>query len=185
VWRLAIGGVERATLVDRTPTAADVDLDKATHRLVDRISRDFERWSYNTAVAAAMEFVNTVYRHVQARDGARRQSIDFAVDTLLLLMAPMTPHIAAELWERRHPNGSDVHAQPWPVADPAMVKMDTVTMVVQVNGKVRDRVEVDPGIGEQEATALALAVPKVVDALDGHRPAKVIARPPRLVNVVV
>jgi leucyl-tRNA synthetase len=185
VWRLGTGGVERVTLVDRAPTASDVDLDKATHRLVDKISHDFERWSYNTAVAAAMEFVNTVYRHVQAPEGARHVSVDFAIDTLLLLLAPMAPHIAAELWERRHQDGSDVHAQSWPVADPAMVKMDTVTMVVQVNGKVRDRLEVDVGIGEEDATALALAAPKVVAALDGRPAAKVISRPPRLVNVVV
>ena len=161
VWRLATGGVEQAAVVDREPTAADVELDKSTHRLVDKISHDFERWSYNTAVAAAMEFVNTVYRHVQAAGGARRQSVDFAIDTLLLLMSPMVPHISAELWERRHPNESDVHAQPWPVADPAMVKVESVTMVVQVNGKVRDRVEVDSGVGEEEATAIALAAPKV------------------------
>jgi leucyl-tRNA synthetase len=185
VWRLATGGVERVTLLDRRATAADVELDKATHRLVDKVSRDFERWSYNTAVAAAMEFVNLVYRHLQAPDGARRESVDFAIDTLLMLLAPMAPHITAELWERRHPNDSDVHAQPWPVADPAMVRVDTVTMVVQVNGKVRDRFEVDSAIDEEEATRLALAAPKVVDALDGKQPAKVISRPPRLVNVVI
>ena len=84
----------------------------------------------------------------------------------------MAPHITAELWERRHRSGSQVHAQPWPVADPALVKVDTVTMVVQVNGKVRDRVEVDAGIGEEAATAIALAAPKVVEELAGRRPAR-------------
>ena len=185
VWRLATGGVDRVTLVDRAPTAADIDLEKGTHRLVDRVSRDYERWSYNTAVAAAMEFVNTLYRHVQAPEGAGRATVDFALDSLLLLLAPMTPHVAAELWERRHGEGRDVHAQSWPVADPAMVKVDTVTMVVQVNGKVRDRAEVDAGITEEEATAIALASPKVQEALAVRQPRKVIARPPRLVNVVV
>jgi leucyl-tRNA synthetase len=97
----------------------------------------------------------------------------------------MVPHIAAELWERRHADAGSVHAQSWPVADASMVKVDTVTLVVQVNGKVRDRVEVDAGIGEEEATALALASAKVQEALAERQPRKVIARPPRLVNVVV
>ena len=88
--------MERIGLVDRQPTAADIELEKGTHRLIDRVSRDYERWSYNTAVAAAMEFVNTVYRHVQAPDGARRATVDFAIDSLLLLLAPMAPHVTAE-----------------------------------------------------------------------------------------
>ena len=185
VWRLATGGVERVALVDREPTAADLELEKATHRLIDRISRDYERWSYNTGVAVAMEFINTVYRHIQVPEGARRATVDFAIDSLLLVLAPMVPHITAELWELRHGEDPGVHEQSWPVADPALLKVDTVTMVVQVNGKVRERIEVDAGVGEAEATALALAAPKVVAALAGHPPAKVIARPPRLVNVVV
>jgi leucyl-tRNA synthetase len=185
VWRLATGSVERVTLVDRAPTAVDIELEKATHRLVDRVSRDFERWSYNTAVAAAMEFVNTVYRHVQDPAGARRQTVDFAIDSLLLLLAPMAPHVAAELWERRHGEGSLVHAQRWPLPDPALVKVDSVTMVVQVNGRVRDRIEVDVDISDEAATALARTAPKVVDELAGRQPKRVIARPPRLVNVVV
>ena len=111
--------------------------------------------------------------------------VDFAIDTLLLLLAPMAPHITAELWERRHGDGATVHEQAWPVADPALVKVETATMVVQVNGKVRERLEVDAAIGEEAATAAALAAPKVIDALAGRAPARVIARPPRLVNVVV
>ncbi len=185
VWRLATDGVERVTLVDREPTAADMELEKATHRLIDRMTRDYDRWSYNTGVAAAMEFVNTVYRHVQAPEGARRATVDFSIDALLLLLAPMAPHITAELWERRHPDDASVHEQSWPTADPALVQVDRVTMVVQVNGKLRDRFDVDPGISEAEATALALAAPKVVEALADREPTKVIIRPPRLVNVVL
>ena len=185
VWRLATGGVERVTLVEREPTAGDLELEKGTHRLIDRVTRDYERWSYNTAVAAAMEFVNLLYRHVQAPEGARRATVDFAIDTLLLVLAPMAPHIAAELWERRHGEGTTVHDQRWPVADPAQLRVATATMVVQVNGKLRERIEVDAGIDEAAATAAALASPKVVEALAGRQPSKVIARPPRLVNVVL
>jgi leucyl-tRNA synthetase len=185
VWRVATGSVDRMTLVDRDPDASDIALEKETHRLIDRVSSDFERWSYNTAVAAAMEFLNSLYRHVQAPEGARRQTVDNAVDTLLLLLSPMAPHIAAELWERRHPDGTTVHAQPWPVADPALLTVDTVTLVIQINGKLRDKLDVSAYISEQEAVRLALRAPKVVDALAGREPRRVVARPPRLVNVVV
>ncbi len=98
-------------------------------------------------------------------------------------MAPMAPHITAELWDRR--NGTHVHTQPWPVADAAMTTEATATMIVQVNGKVRDRIDVDAGIGEDDAVAAALASEKVQAILDGGEPEKVIARPPKLVNLVV
>ena len=181
VWRLATGQVAEA--VGRDETEADRALVGATHRLIDRVTGEYERWSYNTAVAAFMEFTNEVYRYAQAEDGARRETLGFAVDTLLLLMAPMTPHVTAELWERRH--GSSVHAEAWPQADPALLVEDTVTMVVQVNGKVRDRLEVATDISEDDATAAALTSDKVAAHLDGGEPKKVIARPPKLVNVVV
>lgn len=147
------------------------------------MSDDYERWSYNTAVAACMEATNDLYRYVQSAEGARAETLDFAVDTLLLLLAPMAPHVTAELWERRR--GGHVHEERWPVADARLLTVERVTMVVQVNGKVRDRLEVDAGITEEDAVALALDSPRVVEHLGGVPPAKVVARPPRLVNVVV
>jgi len=179
VWRLATGQV--APTNDTAPEADD--LLHATHRLIARVGDDYERWSYNTAVAAFMEFTNLVYRHVQA--GATGTDVDTAIDSLLLLMAPMTPHITAELWERRHGAGAAIHAQPWPVADPALAVVATETMIVQVNGKVRDRVEVSADVDEAEMQRLALASPRVQAALDGRTPARVVARPPKLVNLVV
>ncbi len=130
-----------------------------------------------------MEFTNLVYRWVQADDGPHGPTLDAAVDALVLVMAPAAPHLCAELWEAR--NGGHVHEQPWPEADPAKLVDDTVTMVVQVNGKVRDRLEVPSDVDEATATSLALACEKVVAALDGGQPRKVIARPPKLVNLVV
>ncbi|MGI8982973.1 MAG: leucine--tRNA ligase [Acidimicrobiales bacterium] len=174
VWRLATGEV--ATVAGATAPAGD--LERATHALVARVSDDYDRWSYNTAVAACMEFTNLLYKHVQA--GA---VVDGAVDTLLLLLAPMTPHVTAELWERRHA-GEHVHVQRWPTFDPALASALTETMVVQVNGKVRDLIEVDAGIDEAEMERLALASPKVQAALAGAEPRKVVTRPPRLVNLV-
>jgi leucyl-tRNA synthetase len=169
VWRLVVdeGAVARAT------GEAATQVDRAAHRLIARVSDEFDRWSYNMSVAAVMEFTNLLYK-----EGAT----DHAIDTLLLVMAPMAPHLTAELWERRH--GTHIHEQPWPVADPAMLTVDTVTMVVQVNGKVRDKLDVAPDIDEAEAERLALASPKVAEALEGLTPKKVIARPPRIVNIV-
>jgi leucyl-tRNA synthetase len=166
VWRLGVA----------EPVAGDNDLERATHRLIERVSGDYERWSYNTAVAATMEFTNLLTKR-GGGDG-------LAVDTLLLLMAPMVPHLTAELWERRHP-GEHVHDQRWPVADPELARAETATMVVQVNGKVRDRIEVDAGVGAEDMERLALASDKVTAALEGRAPRKVITVPPKLVNLVV
>ncbi len=184
VWRLGTGGVSRVELVDREPVEADLEMLRATHRLIARVTDDFERWSYNLAVAAVMEFTNSLHRYLQSEAGARRETVDFAVDTLLKLLAPMAPHITAELWELRHGTGSSVHAESWPVFDPELVRMTTVTMVVQLNGKVRDRLSVDPGIGEDEAIDLALGSAKLQEHLTGAEPRKIIARLPNLVNVV-
>src|SRR4051794_2382610 len=170
VWRLADPESHAVPAAASPP-----DVDRAAHRLIARIDDDFGRWSYNTAVAAFMEFTNQLYK-----DGAT----DFAVDTLLLLLAPMCPHITAELWERRH-SGEDIHAQSWPTADRTMLVVDTVTMVVQVNGKLRDRIDVSPDIDAAEAERLALASDKVQEQLTGAAPKKVISRPPKLVNIVV
>ena len=183
MWRLALGevggAVDRYEARDEGPD--DVEVDKVVHRTIAKVTDDFERWSYNTAVAACMELTNDLYRYVQSEAGARTATLDAAVDTLLLLLAPMAPHVTAELWERRR--GGEVHAEVWPEADPAKLTVDTVTMVVQVNGKVRDRIEVDAGIDAADAERLALASEKVAAHLDGD-PKKVIARPPKLVNIV-
>ncbi len=182
VWRLAVPAGEGVPLLEEGPlTPKDLEVRRATHRLIDRVTRDFERWSYNTAVAACMEFVNLL--HPYAHDDGQAQVLAEAVDTLLLLLAPMTPHLAAEAWERRH--GDQVHLHLWPVADPELAAEESVIMVVQVNGKVRDRIDVAPDISEAEAEALALGSAAVVEALGGRSARRVIVRPPKLVNVVI
>ncbi|EQD42033.1 Leucyl-tRNA synthetase, partial [mine drainage metagenome] len=99
----------------------DREVRRAVHRCVARVSESIERWSYNTAVAALMETLNTVSKWARDEAGAHRATYDEAIDLLLRLLAPMAPHLSAELWERRHPGEPSVHAQPWPVADPALV----------------------------------------------------------------
>ncbi|HEX6380425.1 MAG TPA: class I tRNA ligase family protein, partial [Acidimicrobiia bacterium] len=105
-------------------------------------------------------------------------------EALLLVLAPMAPHISAELWEQRHGAGAHVHEQPWPASDPELAKAETVTMVVQVNGKVRDRIEVDAGITEEDMEKVAMGSTRVQEHLAGRTPRNVILVRPKLVNIV-
>jgi leucyl-tRNA synthetase len=185
LWRLAVPDSE--LLAEHPPrrgepTDADLALRRATHRLVAEVSESFQRWAYNVAVAKAMAFLNELYRAVQSPEGGHLDTLDDALDTLIELLAPAVPHVTAELWARRH-TGDHVHDRPWPRADPAMLVEDTVTLVVQVDGKVRERLEVPAGADEAACVAAALGSPKVQTHLRGE-PRKVIARPPKLVNLV-
>jgi len=181
LWRTALAEHEFRT---GEQNAADRALRQVVHRTIADVSKDVERWSYNTAVAHCMELLNAIQRY--GREEQPHADVwDEALDALLEMLAIMTPHVTAELWERRHPGAPSVHEQPWPDYDPHLVRLETVTMVIQMNGKVRDRVEVDAGLGEADAVAIALASPKVSEALGGAAPKRVVARPPRLVNVVV
>jgi leucyl-tRNA synthetase len=181
VWRLALGEVGSAQ-VERAANESDIELERRTNRLIVKVTDDYERWAYNTAVAAFMEFTNELYRYVKIEGGPRRETLSFAVDTLLLLMAPMAPHVTAELRELRH--GDDIHRLPWPMAEESMLMVETVTMVVQVNGKVRDRIEVPAGIDAADAEARALASENVQLHLGNKPPRKIICKPPGLVNFV-
>jgi leucyl-tRNA synthetase len=158
---------------------------QAAHRAIADVTQDLDRWSYNTAVAHCMELLNTLQHYAREDAGVHAEVWGEALSALLRLLAPLTPHITAELWEHLWPGEPSVHRQSWPVYDPELVREDTVTMVIQVNGKVRDRVEVDASISEADAEATALASSKVAAALDGGSPRRVVVRPPKLVNVVV
>ena len=191
VWRLAVwdeASFGQLAQADRPAEPADREVTAAMHRFVDRISKDYEKWSYNTAVAACMEFTNLLYRYVQSDEtaqlgGPRAETLAAATDALLLVLAPMVPHLTAELWELRH--GDDIHRQSWPQVDAGQLAQESCVMVVQVNGKLRERLEVAADIAEDEAVKLALAAPKVAAQLDGQEPKRVIAKPPKLVNVVL
>ena len=185
LWRLSVESGAEDPSSEGDPSASDLAMTRATHRLIAKVSEDLERWSFNTAVAACMEFVNELQRYRRDGDpGPHRGTYDSAVDALLLVLAPMAPHMTAEAWERRHGPGALLHAENWPSYDADLVRLEKVTMVVQVDGKVRDRVEVSSDIDEENAIAIALASPRVKSELNGSEPARVVARPPRLVNVV-
>ena len=189
VYRLALDAPQAAAtgadpLATAPPSGATTTLRRAIHQAIASVSGDLDRYEFNTAVAACRELTNALVRAV---DGAAEGTVDpvavdEGVDVLLRLLAPLVPHLAAEAYERR--TGRHVHEEAWPVADPALLAEERCTMVVQVNGKVRDRIEVDPAIGEEAALALALASDKIQAALGGAGPSRVVARPPRLVNLV-
>ena len=185
VWRLARTDTDLLPSV-RTGawTDADTMIDAETHRFIARTTDGYERWSYNTAVAGFMEFTNTLYKYVQSDEGPNDEVISAAIDALLLVMAPAVPHITAELWAHRH-EGEHIHALTWPEPDEAKLTVETVTMVVQVNGKVRDRIEVDVDISESDAEAAAAASAAVQAQLGQGEIRKVIVRAPKLVNLVV
>jgi leucyl-tRNA synthetase len=163
---------------------SDLAVRQESHRTIVRVTNDFDRWSYNTAVAALMELLNTISKAARSEHGIEKTALQDSLDILLTLLAPMAPHITAELWEERHPELPSVHLLSWPIADPALVAEATVTMVVQVNGKVKSRLDVPPSITEEEASVIALADAQVVAALGGAAPTRVVARPPRLVNII-
>ncbi len=163
----------------------DQEVRRSVHRTIAKVTSDFNRWSYNTAVAAIMELLNTVSKWARSEHGAQRATFDEAIDAMLKLLAPMAPHVTAEAWERRYPGRDGVHQQHWPVADPDLVKSATITMVVQVNGKVRARLEVPPDISMADAAAEALEDATINATLAGATPKRIVSRPPRLVNIIV
>ncbi len=179
VWRL---GTETTDPVDRDEEPRDVEIRKAAHRTLAKVTGDIDRFAFNTAVAALMEFNNALMTYV--REGARKETFTDVYDLLLLMLAPMAPHVAHELWERTG-HETMLATESWPSFDPALVVEDVVTMVIQVNGKVRDRVEVPADIGEDEAVEMAIGRDKIRSWTEGKQIRKVIARPPKLINIVV
>jgi leucyl-tRNA synthetase len=179
VWRLATG-LEETPRHESDASAATGTLVRLRHRTVRDVGRHLDAYAFNTAVSSLMELTNGIM--AARRSGGDPAVIDEAIDTLLCLLSPLAPHIAAESWEQR--NGGHVHEQPWPTFDDVAIVEATVEMVVQIDGKVRDKFEVDANISEEDATSFALASSKIAELLDGASPVRVIARPPRLVNIV-
>jgi leucyl-tRNA synthetase len=161
----------------------DRELRKATHRTIDEVTRLVEATRLNVAVARLMELASAARRALDAGPGAADPAVREAVETLTVLLSLFAPYTAEECWELLGHEPSVAMAG-WPAADPELLVQDLVTCVVQVNGKVRDRLQVPPEIGEDELRALALAAPGVGRSLAGRGVRTVIVRPPRLVNVV-
>ncbi|MFI8513893.1 leucine--tRNA ligase [Streptomyces sp. NPDC085460] len=174
LWRNIVD--EATGEVTVADAAADEDTLRALHKAIDGVSQDMAAMRFNTAIAKITELNN----HLTKGGGALPRPV---AEQLVLLVAPLAPHIAEELWHRLGHTDSVVH-QDFPVADPAYVVDETVTCVVQIKGKVKARLEVSPSISDADLEALALADPHVVTALGGAEIRKVIVRAPKLVNIV-
>ena len=169
VWRLA---------ADREPAAGeDKDLDRKLHKTIAGIAEDIEALSFNKAVAKLYELANALEK---ARPSASRT---VAIDTMLLLVAPMIPHLAEEAWSARGHEGLIALAD-WPRVDPALLVDDEVTIAIQVNGKLRDTLTAPKGADKASLEAMALGSEKIIAFLEGKEPKKVIVVPDRLVNLV-
>jgi leucyl-tRNA synthetase len=158
--------------------AADTPLARKAHATIAKVTDDIgRRFAFNTPIAAVMELINEIGR--SPGDPAAR----FAAETAVSLIQPYAPHVAEELWERL--GHERLWEQPWPVADPALLEQDTFELVVQVNGKVRDRIEVPADMPEEELVATAKASERVQTHLDGGEVRQAIVVPRKLVNLVV
>jgi leucyl-tRNA synthetase len=168
-------------LVDN-PTAGR-DLRIAAHSALAKVTEDYEAKRFNTAIAAMMELTNALQRLRDAGE-ADRAAWDEAVRLLILMMAPSCPHIAEELWERTG-GAYSVYNEDWPVFDAALTVRDTVEIAVQVNGKVRARLDVASDATEEAAREAALALPNVAEQVQGRDVMRVVYVPGRLLNFVV
>lgn len=152
------------------------------HKTIQKVTKDLESLSFNTAIAAMMAYVNELYK-AKAEEGFN-VSWQFAVETLLILLAPFAPHVAEELWaELGH--DSSIHLCPWPAWDEKLVVEEMLTLAVQVNGRVRAEIVVPADISEEEAIKAAKAAEKIVDHTKGKQIKKAIYVPGRLVSLVI
>ncbi|TCI97364.1 leucine--tRNA ligase [Aeromicrobium sp. IC_218] len=174
VWRLAVDEETGAPLATDEP--ADAATLSTLHRTIEGVRADMDAMRFNTAVAKLIELTNHL-----TREGVRSRQV---LEPLVLMLAPLAPHVAEELWTRLGHEGSLAHV-PYPAFDASLVVEETVTCVVQVQGKVRAKLEVAPSATEDELTALAMADANVQRAIDGREVRKVVVRAPKLVNVVV
>ncbi len=179
VWRLAL----EPESFERLGTGASNEvLRRRTHQAVRAVTEDYRTFRFNTAVAELMKFGNALQDHVQG-GGEIGAEWSQAVDTLIRLLHPMAPHITEELWERTGHDGLCADAG-WPEHDDTQAAEPTVTLVVQVAGKVRDRLQVPAGITEEEALQLALQSDRVGQFLPGGRARKVVYVPDKILNLV-
>jgi leucyl-tRNA synthetase len=161
---------------------ADAEMRGAVMRTIRDVTRDLEQFAFNTAVSFIMELVNAIYQYSvgDVDTGVMRE----AVEAVISLLAPFAPFISEELWHELGNDGS-VHALPWPTFDEEVAKRKEVTLIVQVNGKVRDKITVPADIGEEKMREMALASENTRKHVEGKDIRKVIIVPGKLVNIVV
>jgi leucyl-tRNA synthetase len=192
VWRLAVDYLEdiRGVALPAGTEELDEDLKKLrrkTHQTIRKVTTDVEdRFRFNTAISAVMELVNLVYQlpRPQNDNRAALAVVKEAIETVVVLLAPIVPHITEELWEMMGGKGLLTGAA-WPSFDPALALEEELTIVIQVNGKLRSRITVSADESEEKIKELALADEKTQKFLEGVKVVKVITVPKKLVNIVV
>jgi len=174
VWALVAGQEDKGARADFAP-AEDAEVARALHRCLHQVDGDIPGLRFNTAIAAMMSLLNAV----EGRPFTRGQA-----EILVLMVAPFAPHLAEELWQRLG-HARSLSAEPWPNADPAMLKDDSVEIPVQVNGKLRARISAPVEADASALERLALADARVQAALEGRPPKKVIIVPNKMVSIVL
>ena len=163
-------------------------LRRKTHQTITRVTEDFEKLDLNTNVSALMELSNAISDFGVDPDSAAPADVlaaGEAIEALIVMLGPFSPHVAEELWEGIGYRGGLLQSPRWPVADAALARKDELEIPVQINGKLRSRVIVAADVSEAELRTIALADSKAQSFIDGHQVVKVIVVPQRLVNVVV
>lgn len=190
VWRLVTSVAEGLLEAPPKPAGRLVGVNRQMHRLthltIKKVTEDVgNRFNFNTAVSAIMELVNALYQYKEVPETDRDPAVlREAVEHLLILLAPFAPHITEELWEITGHTES-IHRQPWPSYDPEAIVEDEITIVVQINGRVRERVLVPADITPEQMKEVVLAQPRVQKLVEGKQIVKVIPVPGKLVNIVV
>jgi leucyl-tRNA synthetase len=176
-WRMILN--ERSEQIELNPAVRDVaptpEQNRVLHKTIQGVTQDLERMSFNTAIAKMMEFTN-YFLKCETRPKA-------AMETLVLLLSPLAPHVAEELWQCLG-HASSLAQQPWPTFDPAAVREDTIEIPVQIRGKLRGRVLVPAGASQDEIEQAARNDPRINELLSGQTIAKVIVVKGRMVNFV-
>ena len=180
-WRLA-GDVKSKPGVDFS--SGDTTLRRATHKALHDAAFAVESFRFNVAVARIMELVNATRKAIDSGCGAEDPAVREATEAVAIMLSLVSPFTAEEMWERLG-HQPTVALAGWPDVDPTLVKAESVTAVVQINGKIKSRVEIDPGISDAEFEQIALAEPSVSEAIKDKKILKVIARAPKLVNIVI
>ena len=180
-WRLS-GDVTSKPGVDFA--TGEISLRKATHKALHDAAFAVESFRFNVAIARVMELVNATRKAIDSGPGAADPAVREATEAIAIMLSLVAPFTAEEMWERLAHKPAIAIAG-WPVVDEKLLVADAVEAVIQINGKITERIEVSPTITDAEIEALALAHPTISAALNGTAPKKVIARAPKLVNIVL
>jgi len=181
IWNLIL---EKKSGTASIAPETEKELRHHTHKTIKKVHNDLDALQFNTMLAALMEFTNLLGKVKEANDVKGNAAWQEAIEALLLMLAPTAPHLTEELWERIGYTYS-IHNQSFPVWEEALAAADEITLVVQVNGKVREKLAVPASIGEEEAKQLAQSQEKIKTHLDNHEIVKIIYVPGKLVNIVV